>query len=60
MKNILRQANVSLFPFVSGVFYRSKIEVKEGRRLLVFLLLKSLLLVKTATNILAMLWVVLG
>lgn len=40
MKNILRQANVSLFPFVSGMFYRSKLEMNEGRRLLVFSLVK--------------------
>jgi len=32
MKNILRQANVSLFPFVNGMFYRLKTEMKEGRR----------------------------
>lgn len=59
MKNILRQASVGLFPFVSGMFYRSKTEMKEGRRLLVFPLLKSLLLVKTVANVLATLWMVL-
>lgn len=48
MKTVLRKASISLFPFVGAMFYGSRTELKEGKRLLVFPLLKSLLLVKSA------------
>lgn len=48
MKTVLTQASISLFLFVRGMFYESRSELKEGKRLLVFPLLKSSLPVKTA------------
>lgn len=43
MKTVLRKVSISLFPFVRGMFYGSRTELKEGKRLASFSLVKIII-----------------